>query len=131
MPTLRSHRSLICCVDKYTVQAKALDVEQLDSDKNSAMNLHFIWNPHKAASNLRKHGVSFADASQVFNDPLALTLFDADHSEGEERWVTLGQIKGRLVVVVHTWQEQGSDRVHVRIISAREATAHEVKQYEG
>lgn len=96
------------------------------------MQLHFDWDPNKAASNLRKHKVSFAEAAEVFRDPLAPTLFDDDHSEGEKRWVTLGQAKGRrLVVVVHTWQEQDTDIVHVRIISAREATTHEAKQYEG
>lgn len=96
------------------------------------MQLHFDWDPKKAASNLRKHQVSFAEASEVFRDPLALTVLDEDHSEQEERWVTLGQAKGRrLVVIVHTWREEGSGHIHVRIISAREATAHEVQQYEG
>lgn len=96
------------------------------------MQLHFDWDPKKAASNLRKHKVSFAEAAEVFRDPLALTVLDEDHGEQEERWVTLGQAKGRrLVVVVHTWREEGSDHIHVRIISAREATAHEVQQYEG
>ena len=61
-----------------------------------------------------------------------LTLFDEANSFDEDRWITLGQVKvRRLVVVVHTWQEQDTDAIHVRIISAREATAHEVKQYEG
>jgi len=96
------------------------------------MQLHFEWDPKKAASNLRKHKVSFAEAAEVFRDPLALTMFDKDHGEQEERWVTLGQAKGRrLLVVVHTWRETDSDHIHVRIISAREATAHEVQQYEG
>lgn len=96
------------------------------------MQLHFDWDPKKAASNLRKHKVSFAEAAEVFRDPLALTVLDEDHGEQEERRVTLGQAKGRrLVVVVHSWREEGSDHIHVRIISAREATAHEVQQYEG
>ncbi len=96
------------------------------------MQIHFEWDPKKAASNLRRHKVSFADAVEVFRDSLALTLFDGEHSEGEERWVTMGQVKGRrLVVVVHTWQEQDSYMIHVRVISAREATPHEVKQYKG
>ena len=65
-------------------------------------------------------------------DPLALTVFDDDHSEHEERWVTLGQVKGqKLVVVVHTWREESDDSIHVRIISARHATAHEAQQYRG
>lgn len=96
------------------------------------MHIHFEWDSKKAVSNLLKHKVSFSEAAEVFNDPLALTLFDDEHGKGEERWITLGQVKGRrLIVVVHTWQELGSDIIHVRIISAREATAHEAKQYEG
>lgn len=96
------------------------------------MQLHFDWDPAKAASNLRKHKVSFAEAAEVFRDPLAISLLDQAHAEVEERWITLGQVKGRrLVVVIHTWQEQGGDIIHVRIISAREATAHEARQYEG
>lgn len=95
------------------------------------MELHFEWDPAKAASNLRKHGVSFGEAANVFSDPLALTLCDHNHDEIEERWITLGQTGGRrLVVVVHTWRE-GETLIHVRIISAREATIHELKQYQG
>jgi len=95
-----------------------------------AMNLHFDWDPHKAASNLRKHGVSFMDASQIFNDPLAIRLPDMDHGGHEERWVTLGQVAyHHLVVAIHTWQED-DDNIYVRIISARRATAHEIRNYE-
>ena len=95
------------------------------------MNLHFEWDPQKAASNLRKHGVSFLEASQVFDDPLAIRLVDEDHPDQEERWVTLGQVAShRLVVTVHTWQED-DDNIYVRIISARKATAHETRHYEG
>jgi uncharacterized DUF497 family protein len=94
------------------------------------MELHFEWDPKKAASNLRKHGVSFIEASEVFNDPLAIKLFDIDHSEHEERWVTIGSARNqRLVVAVHTWMED-EHRIHIRIISARKATANETKQYE-
>ncbi len=95
------------------------------------MDLHFEWDPQKAASNLRKHGVSFSEAVQVFQDPLAIKLFDDDHADIEERWVTLGQVRShKLVVTVHTWQE-GDDRIIVRIISARHATKNEIKAYEG
>ena len=70
------------------------------------MHLHFEWDAKKAASNLRKHGVSFEEAAEVFRDPLALSLFDENHSQSEERWITLGQAGDRkLVVVVHTWRE--------------------------
>lgn len=98
------------------------------------MQMHFEWDPKKAASNLRKHKVSFAEAAEVFRDPLAITVPDDEHAEQEERWITLGQGNNRrLVVVVHTWRddEDSSDIVHVRIVSAREATAHELQQYEG
>ena len=95
------------------------------------MELHFEWDQAKADTNLRKHGVSFVEASEVFNDQLAITLFDSQHSDQEERWITLGQVRGRrLVVAVHTWHE-GTDIIHVRMISARLATAHEAKNYEG
>lgn len=95
------------------------------------MDIHFEWDPKIAASNLRKHGVSFIEATEVFYDPLAIKLFDDEHTEQEERWVTIGQVRGqRLVVAVHTWQEN-DENIYVRIISARKATAHETKNYEG
>jgi uncharacterized DUF497 family protein len=95
------------------------------------MDIHFEWDSNKAASNLRKHGVSFIEASEVFNDPLAIKLRDDEHSEQEDRWVTIGQVRSmRIVVTVHTWQED-DDNIYVRIISARKATVHEIKNYEG
>lgn len=94
------------------------------------MIYNFEWNPGKAAVNLRKHGVSFQLATEVFKDPLALTIFDEDNSSSEEeRWVTLGQVEGRLyLVVVHTYRN-GDESLTVRIISARPATKHEIQQY--
>lgn len=95
------------------------------------MELHFEWDIFKAQSNLRKHGVSFVEACDVFLDPLAIWLHDDEHSQLEDRWVAIGQVHSKkLVVVVHTWREDG-DQIHVRIISARSATAHEAKTYEG
>ncbi len=96
------------------------------------MHLHFEWDPQKAAKNLRKHKVSFAEATEVFRDPLALTVLDEDNSATKERWVTLGQVQNRrLVVLIHTWREQNAETIHVRLISAREATTHEARQYQG
>ena len=64
-------------------------------------------------------------------DPLHLAVYDEDHSESEERWVTLGQAEnGKLLVVVHTFEETGETSVKVRIISAREATKRERQDYE-
>jgi len=86
----------------------------------------FAWNPGKAAANEQKHGVSFHDATTVFCDPLSLTGFDPNHSDEEDRFVTLGtSASGHLLVVVHTERDE-----RVRIISAREATRRERKDYE-
>ena len=91
----------------------------------------FNWDPIKEASNWRKHGVSFELATTVFSDPLTKTIRDEEHSETEERWVTLGQAKnGILVVVIHTYREIGANSAEVRIISSRRATKRERRQYE-
>lgn len=90
-----------------------------------------VWDDAKAQSNLFKHGVSFAQAATVMLDPLALTVFDAAHSEAEERWYTLGQTsEGRLLAVAHTYQMLDANITRVRLISAREATRQERQQYE-
>ena len=87
--------------------------------------VEFEWDPAKAASNLRKHRIDFADAVTVFDDELAITIPDPDSEE--ERFVTTGaDAVCRLLVVVYTWRE---DRI--RIISARRATRRERRAYEG
>ena len=87
--------------------------------------MEFEWDENKAASNARKHKVTFAEATTVFGDPLAITFDDPDHSD-EERYITIGQSELiRLVVMSHT-DRQG----RVRIISARIATRSEQKIYE-
>lgn len=88
--------------------------------------MEFEWDPNKAARSLAKHGVEFAEAATVFGDPLALTFYDPDHSQDEDRYLTFGQsIQGRVLVVSHTDRQ---DRV--RIISARLATRGERRIYE-
>lgn len=83
------------------------------------------WDEEKAASNLRKHGVDFAEAVLVLEDELALTVRDL-HSQREERFVTLGcDLLGRLLVVVYTWRGE-----RLRLISARHATSKERRNYE-
>ena len=90
----------------------------------------FIWNPAKAAKNLRKHGISFELATTVLVDPLMSSIRD-DYSEFEERWVTVGQAQDRrLVVVSHTRDETADGSTSVRIISARPATPKERQRYE-
>ena len=81
--------------------------------------------------NLAKHGVAFAQAATVFADRLALTVFDEEHSEFEERWFTLGMdSNGKLLAVSHTYTATEPASARVRIISAREATRNERRQYE-
>lgn len=93
--------------------------------------LDIQWDDAKAQSNLAKHGVTFAQAATVMLDPLALTVFDAVHSETEERWFTLGQTsEGKLLAVAHTHQAIDAATTQIRLISAREATARERQQYE-
>ena len=93
--------------------------------------LHVSWDPVKAHSNRSKHRVTFEQASTALNDPLAASVRDADHSEYEERWVTLGRTAGgMLIVVVHTYHEVSVDAASVRIISARPAGKRERRQYE-
>ncbi|GLS27913.1 BrnT family toxin [Marinibactrum halimedae] len=97
------------------------------------MQYNFEWDPVKANTNAIKHGVTFEQATAVFNDPMALTIFDEDSSNNDEdRWVTLGQVNGQhYLVVVHTYRDQQDNTVTIRLISARSATKHEIKQYEG
>ena len=90
------------------------------------MPLNFEWDPAKAASNLRKHGVAFEEAATSFGDPLSLTIDDPDHSEAEDRFIHLGlSYRNRLVLTSFT--ERG-DRV--RIITARLASPREREQHD-
>jgi uncharacterized protein len=87
--------------------------------------MEFQFDPAKAAGNLRKHGVSFADAEAVFMDPLALHRIDPD-AEGEERFVAIGAgSAGHLLVVVYTLRGEA-----IRLISARRANPVEKRAYE-
>ena len=91
----------------------------------------FEWDPAKAASNLRKHGIGFELASTVFRDRFMRSIPDEDHDGSEERWITMGCVPdGRLLVVSHTFLETVGDKTSVRIISARRATRNERRQYE-
>ncbi len=90
------------------------------------MALGFSWDPRKAASNERKHGVSFEEAVTAFGDTLSITVPDPDHSADENRFLLLGlSDQDRLLVVAHV--ERGDD---TRIINARLATRRERTKYE-
>lgn len=95
------------------------------------MEFNFEWDPNKARTNLEKHGVSFEEAATVFRDSRALNMYDPDHSETEERWLTVGiSGSGRLVLVCHTFNEISGEAVTIRIYSARRPTRKETQNYE-
>ncbi len=93
------------------------------------MRLRFEWSKEKSRINLRKHGISFATATRVFDDPNYVTVQDRE-VDGEERWQTIGRVGDFTVLLVaHTVVDDEGDVVF-RIISARRATARERRRYE-
>jgi len=89
--------------------------------------MRFEWDVDKSQRNLRKHKVSFETASLVFDDPQQLNVQDRI-VDGEERWQTPGMVCGVWLFVAHTWRDEAGDEL-IRLISAREATAHEKQEY--
>ena len=94
----------------------------------------FEWDPAKALRNAREHRVSFERAATVFLDPRAMSVFDDEHSEKEERWITLGLDRaGALLVVCHAFREEKESgreaSARIRLISARRADRKEAAQY--
>ena len=93
--------------------------------KQTIKSIPFEWNPNKAATNLKKPGIDFADAVSVFNDNHAITIEEPYFEE--ERFVTIGMdMYARILIVVYTYRGDG-----IRLISARKADKHERKQYKG
>ena len=91
--------------------------------------MKFEWDRKKENINIKKHGVSFEQASYVFTDPFALNRFDEGHSEDEERWILLGKsLNQTILLVAHTFRDNDG-KEFVRIISARRATKREEKAY--
>ena len=90
----------------------------------------FDWDPDKAVANAVKHEVTFEQAMTIFLDPLAFSRPD-DDTTAEERWITIGLSRDtRLLLVVHTHVQIGTDRTYIRIISARKPSKRERRQYE-
>ena len=91
------------------------------------MGLRFRWDPRKAAANVRKHGVSFDEASTAFADPLSITVPDPDHSDDDTRFLLVGQsLRHRILVVIHAERSESD----IRLISARPASRRERRIYE-
>lgn len=95
------------------------------------MRYNFKWDPRKAARNFRKHAVGFERATSIFRDPRILSVPDIEHSESEERWITIGlDESGILLVISHTFTNISISDCEIRIISARKAIRSEANQYE-
>ena len=91
--------------------------------------MEFRWDPRKDALNKDKHGIGFETASLVFSDPLHVSVQDRI-VDSEQRWRTMGQVGGLIIIVViHTYIEKNGQEI-IRIISARKATKQEGKHYE-
>ena len=88
--------------------------------------MKFEWDTDKAIANLKRHKVSFQEASTVFGDTVSITIVDPDHSVNEQRYIIIGSsYMERILMVSHT--DRGE---RIRIISARELTRKERKAYE-
>lgn len=90
------------------------------------MKSGFEWDDKKATANLKKHKISFEEATTIFDDPLMITFPDTQHSDEEDRCIGIGKTdKGIILVVVHIDKEET-----IRLISCRKATASERRRYE-
>lgn len=95
------------------------------------MRYDFEWDIRKAKSNFHKHRISFERATSIFRDPNLLSIPDKEHSDFEERWITIGlDENGILLVLSHKFQNLSAAVCQIRIISARKATKSEEEQYE-
>lgn len=91
--------------------------------------IRFEWDTVKAATNQKKHGISFEEAKSVFYDEFAIQFYDDDNSQAEDRFLMLGlSCESRILIVCHCERDSGNT---IRIISARKATRNERKHYEG
>jgi uncharacterized protein len=91
---------------------------------------NFEWDINKSKINREKHKISFESSTAVFKDSRAISIYDDEHSESEDRWITIGlSEKGSLLVVHHTFQQIKNDSMNIRIFSCRKANKNETKQY--
>jgi uncharacterized DUF497 family protein len=113
---------------RATEAGNPLDIPETNirPPRGVSVKLRFEWREEKAIRNRKDHRVSFDEAASVFDDPLLITFPDPNHSETEERYLSIGiSSKGRILIVSHTDREDKT-----RIISARKATVLERSLYE-
>ena len=95
------------------------------------MAILFEWDENKAKENFKKHEIGFEEAKTIFNDPFLVNFPDEEHSENEERLISIGTSStSKVLLAVHTEREQDEENVIIRIISCRKATASERRTYE-
>jgi uncharacterized DUF497 family protein len=88
-------------------------------------SMKFVWDPKKNREDIRRHGIDFRDATELFNHPMLVRL-DTRQEYGEDQWIGIGLLRSRVAVVVYIeWEDEET----IRIISARKATAYETGQY--
>jgi uncharacterized protein len=93
--------------------------------------MKYEWDNYKNEINKQKHGFSFEEAKQIFDDPLHIAILDERFNYFEERWITIGKtLKYEVVVAAHLYFDDDGEEI-IRIFSARRATSHERRQYEG
>jgi hypothetical protein len=93
--------------------------------------MHFEWDENKDRENIKKHGISFQEAQDIFDDPFHLSVLDKRFDYFEERWVTIGSTKeGRVIVTGHLYYLTERGEEVIRIITARKATKKEKEKYE-
>jgi hypothetical protein len=91
--------------------------------------MKFKWNDAKNSANVLKHGISFEEASEIFNDPMIISKLDIRYEYGEERWFSIGSTnKEMITTAVHLYFDEKQEPV-IRIISARKATSKEIQIY--
>jgi uncharacterized DUF497 family protein len=88
--------------------------------------MKFEWDEEKNRANIKKHGISFEEAKDVFSDPMRVEILDAEHSSYEERYVVIGCIREGIVIIYVAYTERGDA---IRLISARKATEEERRYY--
>lgn len=100
-------------------------------DHGNDVNFEFEWDENKAKINLAKHKVSFDEGRTIFTDPFLITIPDDEHSDHEERFISMGKSTSeKILLVVHLERHIKLNHVLIRIISCRKATATERKIYE-
>src|SRR5690348_253393 len=96
----------------------------------SGFGINLSGTPSRRNGTSETKGVAFERAASVFLDPRALSKFDEEHSQAEDRWITVGLDRaGNLLVVSHTYSDETETSARIRMISARKATRNEAKQY--